>query len=136
MKKKDNCGCLTKQKISQSMIGNQNGLGHPCSEEKKKKISDAQKGRIFSEEHKQKLSEAAQNRHVPCSDNKKEILREKSYKRQVYCEELDSLPSNCDWHHIIANIGGHHIVAILDGKVHDIWDSTYKCIGNVWVKVS
>lgn len=54
----------------------------------------------------------------------------------IYCEELDSLPSNCDWHHIIANIGGHHIVAILDGKVHDIWDSTYKCIGNVWVKVS
>ena len=34
----------------------------------------------------------------------------------------------------IANIGGHHIVAIVGGKVHDIWDSTYKCIGNYWTK--
>ena len=36
--------------------------------------------------------------------------------------------------HIIANIGGHHIVAIVYGKVYDIWDSTDKCIGNYWVK--
>ena len=35
---------------------------------------------------------------------------------------------------ILANIGGHHIVAIIDGKVNDIWDSTDGCIGNVWVK--
>lgn len=32
----------------------------------------------------------------------------------------------------IANIGGHHIVAIVDGKVNDIWDSTDGCIGNYW----
>lgn len=32
----------------------------------------------------------------------------------------------------IANIGGHHIVAIVDGKVNDIWDCTRKCIGNYW----
>ena len=31
----------TKQKISQSMKGNQNGLNHPCSEEKKRKLSEA-----------------------------------------------------------------------------------------------
>ena len=49
----------TRQKISKSMMGNQNGLGHPCSEEKKKKIREAQKGREFTEEHRQKLSEAA-----------------------------------------------------------------------------
>lgn len=35
---------------------------------------------------------------------------------------------------IIANIGGHHMVAIVDGKINDIWDSTYKCIGNYWTK--
>ena len=39
---------------------------------------------------------------------------------------------------IIANIGGHHIVAIMpiDGKykVHDIWNSTRGCIGNYWIK--
>ena len=81
----------TKQKISQAMIGNQNGLGHSCSEEKKEKISNAQKGRKFTEEHKQKLSEAAKNRHVPCSEEKKQILKEKSHKKSVYCEELDKI---------------------------------------------
>ena len=81
----------TRQKMSQAMIRNQNGLGHPCSEEKKEKISNAQKGRKFTEEHKQKLSEAAKNRHVPCSEEKKQILKEKSHKKSVYCEELDKI---------------------------------------------
>ena len=81
----------TKQKISQAMMGNKNGLGHPCSEEKKKKISEAQRGREFTKEHKQKLSEAAKNRHVPCSKDKKQILKEKSHKKPVYCEELDKV---------------------------------------------
>ena len=35
----------TKEKISNTMMGNKNGLGHACSEEKKRKISEAQKGR-------------------------------------------------------------------------------------------
>ena len=34
----------------------------------------------------------------------------------------------------IANIGGHHVVAIVGGKVNDIWDSTDGCIGNYWSK--
>lgn len=34
----------------------------------------------------------------------------------------------------VANIGGHHIVCIKNGKVYDIWDSTDGCIGNYWVK--
>lgn len=34
----------------------------------------------------------------------------------------------------LANIGGHHIVCIKDGKVLDIWDSTDGCIGNYWIK--
>lgn len=79
----------TKQKISQSMLGNKNGLGHPCSEEKKKKISESQKGRKFTEEHKQKLSEAAKNRHIPCSEQAKENIKKASHKKPVYCEELD-----------------------------------------------
>ena len=81
----------TKQKISQAMMGNQNALGYPCSEEKKKKIRDAQKGRKFTEEHKQKLSEAAKNRHVPCSEKKKQTLKEKSNKKPIYCEELNKV---------------------------------------------
>ncbi len=35
---------------------------------------------------------------------------------------------------IIAKIGGHHIVAIVDGQIWDIWNSTGKCIGNWWIK--
>ena len=35
---------------------------------------------------------------------------------------------------IVANIGGNHVVAIKDGKVWDIWNSTRGCIGNYWVK--
>lgn len=34
----------------------------------------------------------------------------------------------------LCNIGGHHMVAIIDGKVNDIWDSTDGCIGNYWTK--
>ena len=81
----------TKQKISQALIGNKNNLGHPCSEEKKKKISEAQKGRVFTEEHKQKLSEAAKKRYTPCSEQAKENIRKASHKRPVYCEELDKV---------------------------------------------
>ena len=82
----------TKQKISQALMGNKNGLGHPCSEEKARQISEAQKGRTFTEEHKQKLSEAAKQRHVPCSEEKKIILSKNyPHKRKVYCEELDTV---------------------------------------------
>lgn len=81
----------TKQKISQSLMGNKNGLGHPCSEEKKKKISEAQKGRHLTEEHKQKLSEAAKKRHTPCSEQAKENIRKASHKKPVYCEELNKV---------------------------------------------
>ena len=34
----------------------------------------------------------------------------------------------------VAHIGGHHIVAIKDGRVYDTWDSTDGCIGNYWAK--
>lgn len=34
---------------------------------------------------------------------------------------------------LIANIGGHHIVAIVDGRVWDTWNSTDGCIGNYWM---
>ena len=35
---------------------------------------------------------------------------------------------------IIAHIGGHHIVAIIDGKITDTWNSSGGCIGNIWIK--
>lgn len=82
----------SKKKKSESMRGNKNALGHPCSEEKKLKISNAQKGRQLTKEHKDRLSVAAAQRHVPCSKKKKEILSNSyPYKKKVYCEELDKV---------------------------------------------
>lgn len=34
----------------------------------------------------------------------------------------------------IANIGSGHIVAIVNNKVYDIWNSSHRCLGNYWVK--
>ena len=80
----------SKLKLSQALIGNKNGVGHPCSDEKKQKISNAQKGRKLTEEHKDKLSKAASKRHIPCSESKKKSLSQNyPKKRKIYCEELD-----------------------------------------------
>lgn len=82
----------TKRKISDKLKGNTNGLGHRCSEEKKQKISEAQKGRKLTEEHKRKLSEAAKQRHVPCSEQKRKTLSQNyPNKKPVYCLELDTV---------------------------------------------
>ena len=79
-------------KMSKSMIGNKNGLGKPCSLEKAKKISDAQKGRKLTEEHKQKLSNSAKQRHTPCSESKRESLRNNyPNMKKVYCVETNTI---------------------------------------------
>lgn len=81
-----------RKKKSISMLGNKNGAGHPCSEEKRAKISKAQKGKQLTEEHKEKLSIAATQRHVACSEEKKKKLSTNyPYKKKVYCEELDRI---------------------------------------------
>lgn len=81
-----------REKKSISMRGNKNGMGHPCSEEKKAKISKAQKGKSLEEQHKEKLSAAASRRHVPCSEEKrKQLSQSYPYKKKVYCEELDKI---------------------------------------------
>lgn len=72
------------------------------------------------------------------SDNKKYTGKEfcLTLSHPIYSEELNLTSLPFDWHNVIADIGGHHIVAILDGKVHDVWNSTYKSIGIVWVKTT
>lgn len=56
------------------------------------------------------------------------------YTGKEFCEEVREYPFNYPAS-IIANIGGHHTVAIIDGRVWDIWDSTDGCIGNYWIEV-
>lgn len=56
-------------------------------------------------------------------------------------EWCDLLQGDFDWvmntdkvKRIVAHIGGHHLVAIIDGRVWDTWNSTGGCIGNYWIK--
>ena len=60
------------------------------------------------------------------------------YTGEEFCRELmrydSEIDSGDDMHHIIANIGGNHTVAIISGQVYDIWNSTDGCIGNYWTK--
>lgn len=56
-------------------------------------------------------------------------LNNTKYTGKEFCSNLA-----LDDKRYIANIGGHHIVAIVNSKVHDIWDSTDGCIGNYWTK--
>lgn len=49
------------------------------------------------------------------------------YTGKEFCREFE--PNK-----VVANIGGNHVVAIMDGKINDIWDSTDGCIGNYWTE--
>ena len=81
-----------KIKKSNSMIGNKNGFGKPCSKEKAYKISQAQKGKKLTEEHKMKLSQSAKKRHVECSKEKRNKLQNSHPNmKPVYCLELNTI---------------------------------------------
>lgn len=81
-----------RRKMSVAMMGNTNGAGHPCSEEKKRKISEAQKGRVFTEEHKQKISESKSGKpHKPLTKETKDKISKSHKKKKVYCPELDTV---------------------------------------------
>lgn len=51
-----------------------------------------------------------------------------------WCRELKYEYRSPRYRRMVANIGGGHVVAIVDYKVWDIWDSTDGCIGNYWIK--
>lgn len=59
------------------------------------------------------------------------------YTGREFCEKLQEwssdIPTSVDGRYI-AHIGGHHMVAIVNGRVFDTWNSTGGCIGNYWVK--
>ena len=57
------------------------------------------------------------------------------YTGKEWCKLLQKDPSVViGGARVVANIGGHHMVAIVDGKVWDTWNSTDGCIGNYWIK--
>lgn len=57
---------------------------------------------------------------------------------EEFCRWLTKKYPHGELGNIIANIGGNHTVCIkwsIDRyKVHDIWNCTYKCMGNYWTK--
>ena len=80
-----------KEKVSEKMKGNKNGLGKACSEEKKHKISDSQKGRKLTDEHKHKLSLAKKGKSHKISEETKKKISDSHKKKRVYCRELDTI---------------------------------------------
>ena len=51
------------------------------------------------------------------------------YTGQEFCKKFAKKNVN-----YVANIGKNHIVAIINKKVNDTWDSSDRCIGNYWMK--
>lgn len=79
-----------REKMSKAMMGNKNGLGKKCSEEKKEKISKAQKGRTLTEEHKRKLSLAKKGKKKgPPPEHVKQKISKSHKKKPVYCFETN-----------------------------------------------
>ena len=56
------------------------------------------------------------------------------YTGEDWCRELWQNYRATNYKRIVANIGSHHVVAIINYKVWDTWDSTDGCIGNYWTK--
>ena len=76
----------TKQKMSESHMGNKRRLGIPHSEESKKRISEANKGRLIigrtlSEETKRKISESLKGRKL--TEEHKIKLRKPKQRKNV-----------------------------------------------------
>lgn len=79
-----------REKISIALLGNKNGQGIPCSEEKRRKISEAQKGIKFSDERRLHLSEAKKGKsHAPISAESRKKISDAHKKKPVYCVELN-----------------------------------------------
>jgi len=109
-----------KNKISQAMKGNKNGLGKSCSEEKKRKISEAQKGHTFTEEHKQYISEAKRGKSTgPCSKEKRlKIIANKKDKKPIICIETGIEYESIQECARQLNLQATNICKVLKGKIH------------------
>ena len=62
------------------------------------------------------------------------------YTGKEFCEQLQDDPyefigpKSIKNTRLIINIGGHHMAAIVDGQINDIWDSSSKYVGNYYIK--
>lgn len=54
------------------------------------------------------------------------------YTGKEYCEMIQEYSFNYPGR-LFIHIGGHHVAAIVEGRICDIWNSTGGCVGNVWI---
>lgn len=83
---------IVRAKMSQSMMGNKNGLGKPCSDEKKEKIRIAQAGKQLSKEHREAISKAKKGKtHKPLNEESRKKIADAHYKTPIYCKETNTV---------------------------------------------
>ena len=59
----------------------------------------------------------------------------RKYTGKEFCRALNNGEIDIESNkRIIAHIGTHHLVAIMDWQVWDTWDSSSGCIGTYWIK--
>lgn len=106
----------SRDKIAQKLKGNQHCLGRVTSEETKRKISEAQKGRPFSEERKQKLRKPKSVTY-PCSEEKRQhIIDAKKDKKPIICVETGVAYSSIHECARQMNLSATAICAVLRGR--------------------
>lgn len=121
-----------RDKISNGLKGNKNGLGKPCSEEKKQKISAAQKGRPFTEEHKKKISQAKKGKSTgPCSEAKRQnIIKNKKDKKPIVCVETGIEYESIQECARQLGLYATNICKVLKGKIHSTGGLHFKYKNN------
>lgn len=81
-----------REKMSKAMMGNKNGLGKVCSEEKKEKIRQANTGKKHSEEWRKNISKAKKGKtHKPISAEARKKIADAHEKKEVYCPETNTV---------------------------------------------
>lgn len=58
--------------------------------------------------------------------NKKMTVKEWMQEEQIYSGNQKSV--------IVAKVGSHHIACIIEGTVHDIWNSSSQTMHKYWIK--
>lgn len=106
-----------RKQLSQRLKGNKNCLGRVLSEEVRRKIGDAQRGRKFTIEHRKKISEAKKGRtHKPISIEARQKIANSHKKKAVYCEETKQIFVSIQECARQMNIDATNICACCKGK--------------------
>ena len=70
---------------------------------------------------------------VKCKQPRKADGRK--YTGRQFCQSIRNGTLDIDSSkRIIAHIGTHHLTAIIDWQIFDIWDCSDRCIGTYWIK--